>query len=587
MTGLPDADSHPSLTVASATFIAGVAVFLGYGLILAWGNQSPGSPDSLNNLVTARNIYEGYGYTTDIVHQFFIPQVLPGPETVRPPGIPYLLALSFAAFGLSLKIPVLLNLIFGLLSAFLVRSFLRSEGEVLFADVAAFLILFTRAFEPLSIWNNNALVLATAMLLKVGQLNYLGRIRPEFGYGLLGIVAGAGFLFKQSFLFTAVPFAGVLALTDRHVGRRVASRLLAIGIFAITFALTTSPLWTRDLALFGKPVFSDMQPSRLVSRYGGTADGLALWPHGTWWSVRFGRPFGYSELLSELGWAEALRREIALIVSGLVSVAVFNPVIATMAVLGTVQAYRKRMVRALLFSTLFGGVLFSMLYRNVDERYLWPATVPLIAFASLWLQCRRQRTADQGSTGPRLRPVVAALAVAVVWGVLSASPIWTNRLIVSRMEPPEYGLEVEAIVPPDATVITDDPWKVAWYGRRAALLGPTDSRRGLAEVLDLYQPTHYLLTRRHWVSERLPPEGTVPFRADELELRASGVHLGRPWELYRIRYRCEAGDRDRTGDIQLGRLTLYHLSYARMSPARAGRRAANLAVAAVRGKVRL
>lgn len=518
-----------------AALFGGVAVFLGCGLILAWGNQNPGSPDSLNNLVTARNLARGDGFTTDIVHQFFVPQELPGPETVRPPGIPYLLSVFFSTFGESLAIPVLLNLAIGLLSALVVRSILRLEGEPAFADLAAVLMLFTPAFEPLSLWNNNALVLATAVLLKVGQLNYRGRIRPAPGYILLGLVAGIGFLVKQSFLFTAIPFAAVLAVADDRLGPRFVTRLRAVGMFAATFVIVTSPLWIRDLLLFGRPVYSDMQPSRLVSRYGGSADGLTLWPHGTWWTVRFGRPYGYAELLAELGWVEVLRREALLIGNGLVRLATLNPVITVMAILGAIQARRDRNIRGALIATLFGGVAFSLLYRNVDDRYLWPAIVPLMMLAGMWLTSHREHQVDAGFKLPHSRLPGAALGIALVWGVIASSPIWVDRLIASRVEQPDYGAIVATEVAADAPVITDDPWRVAWYGRRSAVLGPTDSRHGLAAVIALYEPTHFLLTRRHWVSGSPPPEGAVPFLSEELELVTSGSYLGRPWELFRIR----------------------------------------------------
>src|SRR5262245_27084215 len=86
------------------------AVFVVVSVVdLARGNASPGSPDSINNLATAREIASGRGFTSRIVHQHFVQQPVPGPETVRPPGIPFLLALCFRLFGVNLVIPVVLN----------------------------------------------------------------------------------------------------------------------------------------------------------------------------------------------------------------------------------------------------------------------------------------------------------------------------------------------------------------------------------------------------------------------------------------------------------------------------------------------
>ena len=141
-----EAASRLQLWFRLVFWVIAVVVLASYAE-LARQSLSPGTPDSINNLATARNIASGKGFTSQVVHQFFEYQPVPNPETVRPPGLPYLLALCFELFGVNLAVPVFLNGLFLVGGAVLLRSGLHRLGVGLVADVAGMLAMLTWACE--------------------------------------------------------------------------------------------------------------------------------------------------------------------------------------------------------------------------------------------------------------------------------------------------------------------------------------------------------------------------------------------------------------------------------------------------------
>src|SRR5687768_14026753 len=85
------------------------ALILSAGIWYAATTRTAGIWDAVANLVAARNIAEGNGFTTDFVQDLVVPHELPGPETVRAPGAIYVIGALFRLTGVNLATPVIVN----------------------------------------------------------------------------------------------------------------------------------------------------------------------------------------------------------------------------------------------------------------------------------------------------------------------------------------------------------------------------------------------------------------------------------------------------------------------------------------------
>lgn len=518
------------LAFAARTSALGVAfVVVLSGLLLAAGNQHPGSPDSLHNLVTAREIVAGRGYTTRIVHQFFIDQAVPGPETVRPPGIPLLLAALLFVVDDPLRLTVLINLAFLLGAAWFVRLAVKNLAGALPADVAAMAVLTAPCFEPMSLWNNGALVFFTALVAWLAERRLANDLRGRCGPFMLGLACGAGILMKQTFLFTACAMTVVLLVVERRRRHRLRHAAITVGVTAVMIA----PWLIRDVIEFETILFSHMSPARFVARYGGGPDGFRIFPHGTWWTVRYSEPFELPELVARLGAHEVLLREVQLQCSIVVAVAGFLPAATGAALVALLRLARKREPMVLILAALFADPVVGGSYTSVDLRYLWPAFVPVIIAAALSLRFSSRWSVI----------VAAATIVSLMANARDAAALWEDRFVRSRLTPPAWGAEVAALVPSDARILTDDPWSAAWYAERSAVMAPTSSVEDLHEVIRRFRPDYFLWTSRD------VGQGSVPFEDDELDALAGGTHLSRRWVLFALRTKpSTTGGRSAGGD---------------------------------------
>jgi Dolichyl-phosphate-mannose-protein mannosyltransferase len=503
---------------------------------LAKENESAGTPDSVNNLATARNIASGKGFTSQIVHQYFVYQPVPNPETVRPPGIPYLLAICFRLFGVNLLVPVVLNGVFLLGTAICLRGGLRQLGGSVAADVAGMLAMLTACFEPISIWNNNALVFCTTLLFWVGALRLAGRISSRAFALLAGVVGAAGFLVKQSFLFTAVPAPLLLILfspetpTARPLPGLV--RLRHAALLVVTLIALSSPYWIRNLILFGTPIYNPMTAIRVVARYGGE-EGYGVYPSGTWRTVRLGRPLSLSELVEVAGLRWVLQRELEVLRLGIAAILKFNPFVTGLALLSLLTLRRGRALPYLFVLLLMGEAIFGLFYISVSTRYLWSAYPCLLALVGLGIDhlvsfSRQMRRPWGHACFQGL--VYVLLGLALWYGVREERRViaeaYRRRNAVSDEVP--WADAVSRKVPEEAVILTDNPWGVWWHSNRSSVLAPTSSREGLLQIVQLYRPTFYLYTNLYGGLG-----GSPPLYEEDLSTVDSGLEPS-PWGLYRI-----------------------------------------------------
>lgn len=507
-------------------FLCIAGAFAAAAILLAAINRSPGSPDSLNNLDTARSLASGTGFRSNIVQQLFVEIPLPGPETFRPPGAAFVTGAAFRLFGVSMATPVLLNGAVLLLAALLLRVAIRASGAPRIASLAGILFLLSANFRLISVWNNNYLTLCTTALLLCGSLYERGRGSPWIPVAIAGVIGAVGFLMKPTFLISVIPFAAFLLFVSR--GPAVPSfrrQGIAFILFLAVMALVASPYWTWSLARFGHPAYSQVPAVRLSERYGGL-------PCKTWWTVRFDRPVTYGELAEIHGTVELMRKEVSRWLRAVVRIVRLNPPVAILAAPGLYLLLRSRTWRRYaLPALLMAEPLFSGgLYARPDKRYFWPAFPCLLFIVGLIVQNGLHRTGRDTGYGPDRRRtwlVILLLGCGIAFGVYRTQREWRRSFADAGRPVPAWGSIVRT-TPPDAVILTDDPWSVAWVAERPAVICPGGDRADLLEVLRRYRPDYYLHAGRGYGG------GKPAFEEGDLEPVPPDPRGEAPWAFHRL-----------------------------------------------------
>jgi len=527
-----------------AAFWLAAAAFLTASVVLAAVNRSPGSQDSEHNLDVARNLVLGRGYQSSIVPQLFEPQPLPGPEAIRPPGVPFLIAGLFRLFGISLAIQVVVNAVTVLLAAWLLRWAIRTAGGAWFGNVAGILFFLSGNYEVQSIWSNNLLVLCTVGLLAIAARVCCCGGLPRGTATLGAMVAAAGFLTKPTFVATAVFFAAVLFLVAPPAGVRWRQRLLGLAWFFALLAAMTAPYWVYNLRLYGTPVYSPQTACRLSLHFNDT-------PHGYSYSFRWDNPESMSELLERHGLLGLLEREAALWGRIIFFIGRLNFPLVVLALGAVVLAWRStRWKDYLLPLAAMAEPILAPWYHHAEFRYLWPiypCCLYLIGLAvrdGLFASAAEPKESVARVGLAPLDPAYgcvkkyglvafgATLALAVPVGVHHARVPWLQGFNRALQAPPAW-VEVVRAIPEDAVVMTDNPYTVAWHTQRLAVCCPGGPREHLLCVARAYGPTYFL----HTGSPRnCQLHGELAFGAGELRPIAAGQapEHGRSWQFSAI-----------------------------------------------------
>ena len=512
---------HRIDTLGTAVFwIACAALLVVVGVIAAHVRHG-GTPDSLSNLATARNLARGEGFTSHIVQQLSIPEQLPGPEVVRAPGLPCLLGIAFLLFGPSLAVAAWLNGLIVVATAVALRRVGLALGGRWVASALGILVLVDIwNYELNSIWNNNLLTLAAVGLLAVAVANARGGLTGFRTPLALAALSAAGYLVKQSFVVSAVPFSLVLLASDPRTASR-AGRIRHALLYAVLAVALGSPLWLRNLVLFADPLYAPANTLRLVLRHA-----LLERPEQVVRHLAFGgQTIDYRALVARLGLGEVVRREFHL--AAHLARAVFDPrrlVILLWGACGFALARGARRRLAALALLLVLAPLFDCSYMTLEARYLWPIVPVFLFLGLLGTVPDPERASAPPATGRSARAwLVPSLAVAVILGTLAPLIRTHGRDIMTRaaLPAPEWAAAVRRL-PPGAMVMTTDPWGVAWYGERLGLIAPCGDRRDLAVVQRHYRPGYLLV-----LDAESPFCGWRPEPLRELD-------HGRGWALYRL-----------------------------------------------------
>lgn len=506
--------------LAGRTFGITLVLVAVTGAFLATTSTHAGTPDSISNLDTARNIALGRGFTTDIVQQLASPQVVPGPDVVRPPALPYLLAALAPLVGVGPAGAVILNVLAILATALLVRAALRSLHEPLLGDLAGLVVLSTHAaYTVLEALNNNVLVALTAAMLLLTVLALGGRLRGARLAVAAGALSGIGFLVKQTFMLGAVALAVFLLARDRE--RTRSQRLRDTLLFLILFIALCSPYLLRNILLFGDPLYAPANALRLPVHYGI--------PGYDWHNrvLLFGsRGFSYRDIAEQIGLGGMLRREASLHALAVANVVRLNPIVLPLAAVLLLLAPRRRRAAYIAIGLLLIMPYFDGLYWYPEPRYMWPAFPALLLLVGV--AAAELRTIPPGHfAGWRSRRVLGAVHVAMVAAIALGAgrgvPLWREEVGDRHWSPPAWTPLVRSL-PANARILSASPYLPAWYGERPSIVAPLGGRSSLDRVLSYYRPTYFL------ESTTLRPAERVAFRPEELQLLAQGPG----WRLHRI-----------------------------------------------------
>lgn len=509
---------------------ASVGLFAALTLLLARANHFAGNFDSEDNLVVARNIVRGLGFTNGIIQQYSALERLPGPEVVRPPGIPYLIAAGFRILGEGGHVQILINGLAILLTALLLRAALRQLSAGWVADVAAILVLLAHNnYVMIDIWNNGILTALTTALLYAAVLHETGRLRG-FSFAIVcGIIGAAGFLTKQTFVVTVVPFACLLSLTE--VGAPWRKRLTQLAVFLAVLVSLTAPLWIRNVVLFGNPLYHPLTSSRLAVRFG---------LHGTWFTqntVLYGEKITYATLVKRLGVASVLNIQLIYLRDVMSAIGRLGGFVVIGAAVGGAAIAKRDFRMAGAAIALMLGPLFETYYNHVEDRYLWPMFPCLMVLA--WLGVRgANRFNDGAQSRPARRARWIATAVMLGAGVLSFGEGvrgWRDDFLTAREPPPAWQKAV-AQLPSNATIMTWPSAGVAWYADRPAIsvpLGPPDRVRF---VLKFFKPAYVLIVDNEYFSAEVAKTTAL------LNGYLAPIASGAGWSLYRLDSRVYSDD---------------------------------------------
>jgi hypothetical protein len=532
--------------LTSLIFIFISIVFMLIFAYVASISHHAGSPDSRNNLDTARNIAQGKGFTTNMVQQLYVEQKLPGPDPVRTPGVPYAYTVLYMIFGFNYWVQIVLNGLLLIIAAWVLRNAMLRITQAWFANLAGILFLISGNFYMDELISNPFLILMTVLFLMVFTSNYT---KPWNSYILaftLAAISFVGFQMKPTNFLTAIPVSLFILLADLKSGSAKPapisrkSRYAGVLIYLIIFAVSISPYLVFNQANFGKPLGVVHSALRLVDRYGGL-------PYGTWYTVRIDKPVTYSEVKSVFGMSGLVKKEIILWVRAGWKLFIMNPAIVLFVFCALIALGKKLNWKLYIpaFLLMIEPVFVTAFFWRVEIRFLWPV-YPCLLFMTGLIISDFTRWSESITRTKQLAIYRNIFIVLIILSLLfslknSRSAILTG-ITFAKLTIPTW-IEPIKQTPPDSVILTDDPWSVAWLTEHKSVICPAGSRDDLDIVLNMYKPDYLLITGRAEIGLKSTGlEGyDVALKDSEIELIDSGesyndfsVYKQYPWKFYRI-----------------------------------------------------
>jgi 4-amino-4-deoxy-L-arabinose transferase-like glycosyltransferase len=257
----PDAVSLPVLIVLT---VAALVARLWIAPSSTEGNMDPDAAHFLN---IARSFARGEGFVNPAAWPAWIqPARLPMPETFKEPGYPWLIALLHPVTGW-FRAGQWISLAAGTLLPWATYALGRRRGlERHTALLAAGLVAASPLLlvQSVRVMVDACFALVVTLLFVAASTDLSSPHVPRRGWAraaVAGALFGAAFLLRAQTLFLLLPL--LVLLVERRSRRAAMGAVAVAAVFAV---LVASPLWMRNLRLFGTPLYSD------VVAYG-------LWPY--------------------------------------------------------------------------------------------------------------------------------------------------------------------------------------------------------------------------------------------------------------------------------------------------------------------
>jgi len=497
-----------------------------------------GHADYADTAVRARNLVRGQGDTVDYVAQFYrtYAATITHPAEAWPPLLVWMTALAFRLGGVSTVAAKLPNVavmagLLALVAGIGAWRWGRRVGALAALTLAASRPFFAGALVP-----ENDLVFtllfacfAVALYAAWGEWDeplILPRGHPQDAKGkreriiyipflrvflascgcplgsiggsisgswrlipvnvLVGVTAGLLVLAKPSGAVLIGGAAGAALLMAWRQGRRVpwGSVCVAGGVAALVYA----PWAVRNLVAFGAPFHTTETLDVWVLKYDPKQPTEGIYrvfapnalPH-----PRELVGYGLDHFLAVQG------REIARFGAGWTGGALVSGLVLALALVGIViGAERRRGFGALLVGAFVPYTAFVLLYWHYEARYFLVFVPWLLLYAAagiVWLT--DVLIARAGVAGRIVGPVVA---FALIAGMVA--PGFAG--IVAEAQTQTGGNETVAIArwiadntPPDAVVMTRNPWEISWHSGRRAVMLPLGTADEIYAVMRQYHVT--------------------------------------------------------------------------------------------------
>ncbi|HOO76622.1 MAG TPA: hypothetical protein PK636_00180 [bacterium] len=458
----------PSVTwldsLSAEIFIMTAAVCLAVGVWTAYYlNNFEGLTviDAMDAAQVARNLAEGRGFASDFIRPATLGR-FPGrevyPDLYNSPAYPWLLSLFFRKFGPESQVVTATSLVWSLGACLLAGGWVwrlcgLGWGITAFLACALSPGVLEAAYAGVGI-GFQAVICLIFFIAIAGR----GPGRAAVSGAVFGILA----LSEFDFIFLLPCAVGMYVLYS-PAGRRKKGM-----IFLGAFFMTLSPWLIRNLAVAGNPLAS-LRWSEFFSFTGA-------WPGN-----RVFRDISLSAFPA--GWVGTVTVKAAVFL-GLIGpywqVLGYTPLFAVFLTAvfrsGWRLAFAGRMLGVLVVTEVMVIVLTDPNTVGGLMVFLPAAVVLALAFLH---DCAGEKFS--GSGWKRAAAWTALLSVCAYPGVVTAfsgPPI--RRYFESVMGPEEYRLleeengldKIQTVLKPDELVVSDSPWAVAWFARRAAVWIP-------------------------------------------------------------------------------------------------------------------
>ncbi|MHB8647179.1 MAG: glycosyltransferase family 39 protein [Thermomicrobiales bacterium] len=461
-----------------------------------------GHADYADNAVRARNIVRGNGDVIDYVPQFYqrFPAIVHPAET-WPPLQVWMIAAVFRVLGVSTVIAKLPNVaVMALLLAFVAAvgawRWSRRVGVLAALFLAAAPLFFDDTLFPV---NDLVFTLLFAFyavtLYRAWCEPRVAPTRPDANRWrgwlpdiMVGASAGVLLLAKPSGAVLIVGAAISAVLVARRAGWRI--HWNGAGVALATLLIVYAPWAIRNLVTFGSPVHTTESLDAWVLKYDPKQ------PFEGIYAVFWGRALPHPRLLVGYGYDHFLTvqgQQFTRLWMDLTNGALVPRLLIPFAVLGLMLGASRRSGLGLLLAGAFVPyTLFVLLYWHYESRYFLVVVPWLLLFAASGIEWTYDALVAwfAGMWQRALPPILLAV-------LLLALFIPAGRDIALQAETQTSGNAIvtvsdwlKANTPPDAVVMTRNPWEVSWHSERRTVMLPLGSLDDVYAVMRQYHVTY-------------------------------------------------------------------------------------------------